>query len=70
LAKSWWNVTGKYTYLTDKGKKATGRFNVDFMASNKTDAVSQAKGHFDKMKRSEPDANYTNFTNINARPVN
>lgn len=67
MGKSWWNVTGQYSYLTDKGKKANGRFNNQFFATNKTDAVNQAKKFFDEMKKSDPGANYSNFTKINAK---
>lgn len=69
MANSWWNVTGKYTCLNDKGKKVKERFRVDFQASSKTDAVNQAKKYFEDMKRSDPSANYDNFTSINAKPV-
>jgi len=69
MATSWWNVTGKYTCLNDKKKKVTERFNVDFQATSKTDAVNKAKKYFEDMKNANRAANYSNFTSIKARPV-
>lgn len=67
MAKVWWIVTGQYDAVNDKKKAVKYNFSESFQASNKTDAVRQAKSFFEKMKTADPAGRYSNFTKINAK---
>lgn len=68
MANSWWTVLGEYSGLDDRGKKVRLSFNSDYWASNKNDAISQARKQFVEMQLDDPEAQYNNLVKLRAIP--
>lgn len=67
MARVWWEVTGQYDTVDNRGKAIKQSFCNVFKASGKTDAINQAKKFFAEMQREDPAGKYANFTKINAK---
>ena len=67
MAKVWWEVTGQYDTVDNRGKAIKQSFCNLFEASDKSEAVTKAKKFFAEMKKEDPAGKYANFTKINAK---